>query len=97
LCRNFVNAKTAVTTEAAVNFLSIVMLLGSCMSVLIIMHNQFSVYEASRTSSPMIAREESHQVNYSDDSVTVWVTNEPIGFVSWLRTTVIDHSTSRLE
>jgi hypothetical protein len=27
----------------------------------------------------------------------VWVTNEPIGVVSWLRTTVVAHSTSGLE
>ena len=61
-CRNFVNSKGAVTAEAAVNSLSIVMLLGACMSVLIIMHSQFSVYEAARTSSRMLARGESDQV-----------------------------------
>jgi hypothetical protein len=37
------------------------------------------------------------QVNYSTNSVTVWVTNESIGVVSWLRTTVVAHSTSGLE
>jgi hypothetical protein len=113
LCRNFVNSKGAVTAEAAVNSLSIAMLLGACMSVLIIMHSQFTVYEAARTSSRMLARGEFDQVvyervqdiapmseiqvNYSDDSVTVWITNEPIGVVSWLRTTVAAHSTSGLE
>jgi Flp pilus assembly protein TadG len=113
LCRNFVNSKGAVTAEAAVNSLSIAMLLGACMSVLIIMHSQFTVYEAARTSSRMLARGESDQVvyeriqdiapqsdvqvNYSTNSVTVWVTNEPIGVVSWLRTTVVAHSTSGLE
>ena len=113
LCRNFVNSKGAVTAEAAVNSLSIVMLLAACMSVLIIMHGQFSVYEAARTGSRMLARGESDQVvyeriqdiaplsdvqvNYSTNSVTVWVTNEPIGVVSWLRTTVVAHSTSGLE
>ena len=113
LCRNFVNSKGAVTAEAAVNSLSIAMLLVACMSVLIIMHGQFSVYEAARTGSRMLARGESDQivyeriqdiaplsdvqVNYSTNSVTVWVTNEPIGVVSWLRTTVVAHSTSGLE
>jgi hypothetical protein len=113
LCRNFVNSNGAVTAEAAVNSLSIAMLLGACMSVLIIMHSQFTVYEAARTSSRMLARGESDQVvhervqdiapmseiqvNYSEDSVTVWITNEPIGVVSWLRTTVTAHSTSGLE
>ena len=113
LCRNFVNSKGAVTAEAAVNSLSIAMLLADCMSVLIIMHGQFSVYEAARTGSRMLARGESDQVvyeriqdiapqsdvqvNYSTNSVTVWVTNEPIGVVSWLRTTVVAHSTSGLE
>jgi Flp pilus assembly protein TadG len=113
LCRNFVNSKGAVTAEAAVNSLSIAMLLATCMSVLIIMHGQFSVYEAARTGSRMLARGESDQVvyeriqdiapqsdvqvNYSTNSVTVWVTNEPIGVVSWLRTTVVAHSTSGLE
>jgi Flp pilus assembly protein TadG len=113
LCRNFVNSKGAVTAEAAVNSLSIAMLLGACLSVLIIMHSQFSVYEAARTGSRMLARGESDQVvyervqdiapmsdiqvNYSPNSVTVWVTNEPIGVVSWLRTTVTAHSTSGLE
>ena len=113
LCRNFVNSKGAVTAETAVNSLSIVMLLAACMSVLIIMHGQFSVYEAARTGSRMLARGESDQVvyeriqdiaplsdvqvNYSTNSVTVWVTNEPIGVVSWLRTTVVAHSTSGLE
>jgi Flp pilus assembly protein TadG len=113
LCRNFVNSKGAVTAEAAVNSLSIAMLLGACMSVLIIMHSQFSVYEAARTGSRMLARGESDQVvyervqdiapmseiqvNYSEDAVTVWITNEPIGVVSWLRTTVTAHSTSGLE
>jgi hypothetical protein len=113
LCRNFVNSKGAVTAEAAVNSLSIAMLLGACMSVLIIAHSQFSVYEAARTSSRMLARGESDQVvyervqviapmseiqvNYSEDSVTVWITNEPIGVVYWLRTTVTAHSTSGLE
>jgi Flp pilus assembly protein TadG len=113
LCRNFVNSKGAVTAEAAVNSLSITMLLAACMSVLIIMHGQFSVYEAARTGSRMLARGESDQVvferiqdiaplsdvqvNYSTNSVTVWVTNEPIGIVSWLRTTVVAHSTSGLE
>jgi hypothetical protein len=113
LCRNFVNSKGAVTAEAAVNSLSIAMLLGACMSVLIIMHSQFTVYEAARTSSRMLARGESDQVvydrvqdispmseiqvNYSEDSVTVWITNEPIGVVSWLRTIVTAHSTSGLE
>ena len=113
LCRNFVNAKGVVTAEAAVNSLSIAMLLAACMSVLIIMHGQFSVYEAARTGSRMLARGESDQVvyeriqdiaplsdvqvNYSTNSVTVWVTNEPIGVISWLRTTVVAHSTSGLE
>ena len=113
LCRNFVNSKGAVTAEAAINSLSIAMLLGACMSVLIIMHGHFSVYEAARTGSRMLARGESDQVvydriqdiaplsdvqvNYSPSSVTVWVTNEPIGVVSWLRTTVSAHSTSGLE
>jgi Flp pilus assembly protein TadG len=113
LCRNFVNSKGAVTAEAAVNSLSIAMLLGACMSVLIIMHSQFSVYEAARTGSRMLARGESDQivyervqdiapmseiqVNYYPDSVTVWVTNQPIGVVSWLRTRVTAHSTSGLE
>jgi Flp pilus assembly protein TadG len=113
LCRNFVNSKGAVTAEAAVNSLSIATLLAACMSVLIIMHGQFSVYEAARTGSRMLARGESDQVvyeriqdiaplsdvqvNYSTNSVTVWVTNEPIGVVSWLRTTVVAHSTSGLE
>ncbi len=113
LCRNFVNSKGAVTAEAAVNSLSIAMLLGACMSVLIIMHGHFSVYEAARTGSRMLARGESDQVvydriqdiaplsdvqvNYSTNSVTVWVTNEPIVVVSWLRTTVVAHSTSGLE
>jgi Flp pilus assembly protein TadG len=113
LCRNFVNSKGAVTAEAAVNSLFIAILLAACMSVLIIMHGQFSVYEAARTGSRMLARGESDQVvyeriqdiapqsdvqvNYSTNSVTVWVTNEPIGVVSWLRTTVVAHSTSGLE
>ena len=113
LCRNFVNSKGAVTAEAAVNSLSIAMLLVACMSVLIIMHGQFNVYEAARTGSRMLARGESDQVvyeriqdiaplsdvqvNYSTNAVTVWVTNEPIGVVSWLRTTVVAHSTSGLE
>jgi Flp pilus assembly protein TadG len=113
LCRNFVNSRGAVTAEAAVNSLSIAMLLAACMSVLIIMHGQFSVYEAARTGSRMLARGESDQVvyeriqdiaplsdvqvNYSTNAVTVWVTNEPIGVVSWLRTTVVAHSTSGLE
>jgi len=113
LCRNFINSKGAVSAEAAVNSLSITMLLAACMSVLIIMHGQFSVYEAARTGSRMLARGESDQivyeriqdiaplsdvqVNYSTNSVTVWVTNEPIGVVSWLRTTVVAHSTSGLE
>jgi Flp pilus assembly protein TadG len=113
LCRNFVNQKGAITAEAAVNSLSIAMLLGACMSVLIIMHSQFLVYEAARTSSRMLARGESEQVvfeqvqdiapmsemhvDYSNDFITVWVTNEPIGVVSWLRTTVTAHSTSGLE
>ena len=113
LCRNFVNSKGAVTAEAAVNSLSIAMLLAACMSVLIIMHGQFSVYEAARTGSRMLARGESDQVvyeriqdiaplsdvqvNYSTNAVTVWVTNEPIGVVSWLRTTAVAHSTSGLE
>jgi hypothetical protein len=77
------------------------------------MHSQFSVYEAARTGSRMLARGESDQVvyervqdiapmseiqvNYSQDSVTVWVSNEPIGVVSWLRSTVTAHSTSGLE
>jgi hypothetical protein len=89
------------------------MLFAACMSVLIIMHGQFSVYEAARTGSRMLARGESDQVvyeriqdiaplsevqvNYSTNSVTVWVINEPIGVVSWLRTTVVAHSTSGLE
>ena len=64
LCRNFVNSKGAVTAEAAVNSLSIAMLLAACMSVLIIMHGQFSVYEAARTGSRMLARGESDQVVY---------------------------------
>ena len=113
LCRNFVNSKGSVTAEAAVNSLSIAMILGACMSVLIIMNSQFSVYEAARTGSRMLARGESEQVvyervqdiapmseiqvNYSEDSVTVWISNEPIGVVSWLRTTVTAHSTSGLE
>lgn len=113
LCRNFINSQGAVTAEAAINSLSIAMLLGACMSVLIIMHGHFSVYEAARTGSRMLARGESDQVvydriqdiaplsdvqvNYSPSSVTVWVTNEPIGVVSWLRTTVSAHSTSGLE
>ena len=113
LCRNFVDSKGAVTAEAAVNSLSIAMLSAACMSVLIIMHGQFSVYEAARTGSRMLARGESDQVvyeriqdiaplsdvqvNYSTNSVTVWVSNEPIGVVSWLRTTVVAHSTSGLE
>jgi len=113
LCRNFVNSKGAVTAEAAVNSLSIAMLLGACMSILIIMHSQFSVYEAARTSSRMLARGESDQVvyervqdiapmseiqvNYSDDLVTVWKTNEPIVVVSWLRNKDTAHSTSGLE
>jgi len=37
------------------------------------------------------------QVHYSPDAVTVWITNEPIGVVSWLKTTVSAHSTSGLE
>jgi hypothetical protein len=77
------------------------------------MHGQFSVYEAARTGSRMLARGESDQVvyeriqdiaplsdvqvNYSTNAVTVWVTNKPIGVVSWLRTTVVAHSTSGLE
>lgn len=113
LCRNFVNSKGAVTAEADINSLSIAMLLGACMSVLIIMHSQFCVYEAARNGSRMLARGESDQVvyeqiqdiapmseiqvNYTDTAVTVWVTNEPIGVVSWLKTTVSAHSTSGLE
>jgi hypothetical protein len=113
LCRNFVNSKGAVTAEAAVNSLSIAILLSACISFLIIIHGHFMVYEAARTGSRMLARGESDQVvynriqevaplsdvqvNYSTDSVTVWVRIEPIGVVSWLRTTVAAHSTSGLE
>ncbi len=51
------------------------------------------VYERVQDIAPM----SEIQVNYSPDSVTVWITNEPIGVVSWLRTTVTAHSTSGLE
>jgi hypothetical protein len=44
-----------------------------------------------------IAPQSDVEVNYSTNSVTVWVTIEPIGVVSWLRTTVVAHSTSGLE
>lgn len=112
LCRMH-DESGAVTAEAAVASLSIATLLGACLTVLVIIHAHFTVFEAARTGSRMIARGESEQVvyekindiapmsqtyiDYGFDSVTVWVNLQPIGVVSWLQTTVSSHSTSGLE
>jgi hypothetical protein len=113
LCRNFISSKGAVTAEAAVASLSMATILGMCLSVLVIVHTQFLVFEAARTGSRMLARGESEQVvlesitniapmsevniNYSETTVTVWVSNNPLGVVPFLQTTVTSHATAGFE
>jgi len=112
-CRNFISEKGLVTAESAIAMMSLMTVLGMCLSVLFLVFNQFLVFESARQGSRMLSRGENESVVkskilamtpsanidfvYENDLVTVLVQKEFINIFRILKVNLSADSTSSLE
>ena len=112
-CRNFISEKGLVTAESAIAMMSLMTVLGMCLSVLFLVFNQFLLFESARQGSRMLSRGEnevvvkskilamtpSANINfvYENDLVTVLVQKEFINIFRILKVKLSADSTSSLE
>ena len=112
-CRNFISEKGLVTAESAVAMMSLMTVLGMCLSVLFLVFNQFLLFESARQGSRMLSRGENEAVVkskilamtpsanldfvYENDLVTVLVQKEFINIFRILKVKLSADSTSSLE
>ena len=61
-CRNFISEKGLVTAESAIAMMSLMTVLGMCLSVLFLVFNQFLLFESARQGSRMLSRGENESV-----------------------------------
>ncbi len=112
-CRNFISEKGLVTAESAIAMMSLMTVLGMCLSVLFLVFNQFLLFESARQGSRMLSRGENEAVVkskilamtpsanidfvYENDLVTVLVQKEFINIFRILKINLSADSTSSLE
>ena len=112
-CRNFISEKGLVTAESAIAMMSLMTVLGMCLSVLFLVFNQFLLFESARQGSRMLSRGENESVVkskilamtpsanidfvYENDLVTVLVQKEFINIFRILKVKLSADSTSSLE
>ena len=112
-CRNFISEKGLVTAESAIAMMSLMTVLGMCLSVLFLVFNQFLLFESARQGSRMLSRGENEVVVkskilamtpstnidfvYENDLVTVLVQKEFINIFRILKVKLSADSTSSLE
>jgi hypothetical protein len=112
-CRNFISEKGLVTAESAIAMMSLMTVLGMCMSVLFLVFNQFLLFESARQGSRMLSRGENESVVkskmlamtpssnidfiYENDLVTVLVQKEFVSIFKILKVNLSADSTSALE
>ena len=112
-CRNFISEKGLVTAESAIAMMSLMTVLGMCLSVLFLVFNQFLLFESARQGSRMLSRGEneavvkskmlamtpSSNINfiYENDLVTVLVQKEFVKIFNILKVNLAADSTSSLE
>ena len=111
--RNFISEKGLVTAESAIAMMSLMTVLGMCLSVLFLVFNQFLLFESARQGSRMLSRGENESVVkskilamtpsanidfvYENDLVTVLVQKEFINIFRILKVKLSADSTSSLE
>ena len=112
-CRNFISEKGLVTAESAIAMMSLMTVLGMCLSVLFLVFNQFLLFESARKGSRMLSRGENESVVkskmlamtpssnidfiYENDLVTVLVQKEFVNIFKILKVNLSADSTSALE
>ncbi len=112
-CRNFISEKGLVTAESAIAMMSLMTVLGMCLSVLFLIFNQFLLFESARRGSRMLSRGENESVVkskmlamtpfsniefiYENDLVTVLVQKEFVNIFKILKVNLSADSTSTLE
>ena len=112
-CRNFISEKGLVTAESAIAMMSLMTVLGMCLSVLFLVFNQFLLFESARQGSRMLSRGENESVVkskmlamtpssnidfvYENDLVTVLVQKEFVNIFKILKVNLSADSTSALE
>jgi len=112
-CRNFISEKGLVTAESAIAMMSLMTVLGMCLSVLFLVFNQFLLFESARQGSRMLSRGENEEVVkskilamtpsanldfvYENDLVSVLVQKEFINIFRILKINLSADSTSSLE
>ncbi|MFZ9360812.1 MAG: TadE family type IV pilus minor pilin [Candidatus Nanopelagicales bacterium] len=112
-CRNFISEKGLVTAESAIAMMSLMTVLGMCLSVLFLVFNQFLLFESARQGSRMLSRGENESVVkskmlamtpssnidfvYENDLVTVLVQKEFVNIFKILKVNLSADSTSVLE
>ena len=112
-CRNFISEKGLVTAESAIAMMSLMTVLGMCLSVLFLVFNQFLLFESARQGSRMLSRGENESVVkskmlamtpssnidfiYENDLVTVLVQREFVNIFKILKVNLSADSTSALE
>ena len=113
ICRNFISEKGLVTAESAIAMMSLMAVLGMCLSVLFLVFNQFLLFESARQASRMLSRGESEayvtskifsmtpsaniDFIYENDLVTVLVQKEFINSFKFFNIRLSADSTSTLE
>jgi hypothetical protein len=113
ICRNFISEKGLVTAESAIAMMSLMAVLGMCLSVLVLVFNQFLLFESARQASRMLSRGESEafvtskiltmtpsaniDFIYEDDLVTVLVQKEFVNSFKLLNISLSADSTSTVE
>jgi len=113
ICRNFISEKGLVTAESAIAMMSLMAVLGMCLSVLILVFNQFLLLESARKASRMLSRGESEafvtskilsmtpsaniDFIYEEDLVTVLVQKEFVNSFKLLNISLSADSTSTVE
>ena len=113
ICRNFISEKGLVTAESAIAMMSLMAVLGMCLSVLFLVFNQFLLFESARQASRMLSRGESEafvtskilsmtpfaniDFIYEEDLVTVLVQKEFVNSFKLLNISLSADSTSTLE
>jgi hypothetical protein len=112
-CRNFISEKGLVTAESAIAMMSLMTVLGMCLSVLFLVFNQFLLFESARQGSRMLSRGENESVVkskmlamtpssnidfiYENDLVTVLVQKEFVSIFKILKVNLSADSTSALD
>jgi hypothetical protein len=112
-CRNFISEIGLVTAESAIAMMSLMTVLGMCLSVLFLVFNQFLLFESARQGSRMLSRGENESVVklkmlamtpssnidfvYENDLVTVLVQKEFVDIFKILKVNLSADSTSSLE